>query len=353
MIVAPIFFTAFLALLVPDETDAVTDERPVVTLKLSDGTVLIGRILSEEGGRMRVRTLLLGEIEIDSEVVVDRTEGVAAHEAPSAGLAPPPGVPTAPGAAGPAVTWTRTVGLGGSFVSAPYEQGELDESLPPNVTGKAIGLPGQQLQAQMTFMVMRNSPIDRWLLDASMTYVEAQPAGKLTESTKANLFYTRTIRGRDFLYTSTSYHRDAVRNIDNSFVQVAGVGRRFIDTPTKKFELLPGLLVQRDEKGTIYDGDWLFGYGILESFSFTSSRGIGFEQQLTVRTLVEDADLFTITGYAGVRAPLTKRVALQVGLQFDHDEMLGLQQTVLPGGITIFANKKTALQLTTGLQMSF
>ena len=117
---------------------------------------------------------------------------------------------------------------------------------------------------------------------------------------------------------------------------------------------MPGIMLQREERGTIYDKDVLVGYGFAQSFSVTNHRGIAFDQRLTAKTLVEDAGLYWVDAYLGVRAPITERVMLQVGLQFDHDEMLGLQQTVLPGtGITLFANEKSSLQLTSGLQMSF
>jgi hypothetical protein len=351
-VIAPLLLCAFLAVLAPDQTDQPTEEKPVVTLKLSDGTVLIGRIVSEADGKLRIKTDLIGELDLDSESVVERTNGLATHEAAPPAVTPPEAVPTAPSAPTAAVTWMRTLGIGGSFVSAPYEQGQIDDEHP--FTGKALGLPGQQVQAQVTLLLMRNSARDRWVLDSSLTYVNAEPAGRLTEAFKTNLHYTRLFHGRDFVFSSTAFKRDTVRNIDNSLVQIFGIGRRVIDAPTKKLELLPGVAIQREEKGTIYDHDVLFGYGFLESFTYTNPRGAGFEQRLTVKTLFEDADLFTINSYVGVRAPLTKRVALQVGVQFDHDEMLGLQQTVLPGtDIVLFANEKSSLQLTTGLQMSF
>lgn len=353
MIAAPLILSAVLAILPSDSPSPEPQDQPVVTLRLSDGTVLIGRVLSEADGKLRVRTDLIGEIDIESESVVERTTGPVPHDAAARPLAPPTAAPTAPDAPTAAVSWMRSVAFGGSFISAPYEQGEIDEEHPA-YTGKALGLPGNQIQAQLTLSLLRSAALARWSLNSSVTFVDAQPTGRLTEAIKIDSTYSRLFHGRDFLFSNTAFRRDAVRNIDNSIVQTFGVGRRIIDTPAKKLDFMPGVVVQREEKGTIYDQDVQFGYGFMETFSRTTPRGIGFDQRLMVRTLVEDAGLFTIDSYLGVRAPLTKRLTLQVGLQFDHDEMLGLQRTELPGtDIVLYANKKSALQLTTGLQMSF
>ena len=352
MIVASCLLSALLAVQASDPTPPPTDDQ-AVTLRLSDGTVLIGHILSEANGKLRVRTALIGEIDVESDSVVERTMGLPSHDGANGAITPPTEAPSAPSAPTARTTWARSFGIGGSFVSAPYEQGEIDEDR-PGLTGKALGLPGEQTSAQITLSLVRSGPRDRWSLNSSVTYVNAQPTGRLTEAVKVDMNYSRTVSGRDFVFSSTGFRRDAVRNVDNSVIQIFGVGRRLIDTPTKKLELMPGVSVQRDEKGTIYDYDILVGYGFMETFSHISTHGVAFDQRFIFKTLVEDADLFTIDSYVGVRAPLTKRLALQVGLQFDHDEMLGLQRTVLPGtDIVLFANKKSTLQLTTGLQMSF
>jgi hypothetical protein len=314
-------------------------DSPVVTLQLSDGTRLVGRILFEGDGKLRLHSELLGEIDVPAASIVERTF-------------PPPSPPP--------VSWTRSIGIGGSFVSAPFEQGVIDAAN-PSLTGKLLRLPGEQLQAQLTFSLLRSAARDRWSLTAGANYLDAEPAGRLTEAYRIESTYTRSFHGRDFVYTSTALKRDAVRRIDNSAVQVFGVGRRFIDTPSKKLDVLPGIAFQREEKGTRYDGDILIGYGFMESFTMTTPRGVAFEQRFITKTLLEDSGLYTIDAYVGVRAPLTKRLSLTAGIHWDHDEMLGLQQTVLPPNALfpgspetiLYANRKSTLSLTTGMQVSF
>ncbi len=351
--IAPLLLTACLAILPSDSPPPPDDEQPAVTLRLSDGTVLVGRIVSEAEGMVRVATDLIGDLAVPADAVVERISGVATHDTAPGTVTPPAAAPAPPAAPAGGVTWTRTIGLGGSFVSAPYEQDELDENY-PGYTGAALGLPGEQVNAQLTLSLVRNSPGTVWALSSSGTFVDAKPAGRLTEAIKINSIYTRTIRGRDFLYSNTSFRRDGVRNIDNSVVQAFGLGRRIVDTAARKFDVMPGIMLQREEKGTSYDKDVLVGYGFAESFTAANASGVMFDQRIVARTLVEDASLYWIESYLGVRAPLTKRLMLQVGLQFDHDEMLGLQQMEIPGtSLSFFANKKSTLQLTTGLQMSF
>lgn len=351
--IAPLLLTVCLAILPSDSPQPPGDDQAAATLRLSDGTLLVGRIVSETDGMVRVATDLLGEVAVPADAVVERIHGVATHETAPGPVTPPAAAPIPPAAPAGSVSWTRTIGIGGSFVSAPYEQDELDGNH-PGYTGAALGLPGEQVNAQLTLSLVRNAPGTVWALSSSGTYVDAKPAGRLTEGIKINSIYTHAVRGSDFLYSNTSFRRDGVRNIDNSIVQAFGVGRRFIDTPARKFDVMPGIMLQREEKGTTYDKDVLLGYGFAESFTAANASGVMFDQRLVARTLVEDASLYWLESYLGVRAPLTKRLMLQVGLQFDHDEMLGLQETEIPGtGLSFFANKKSTLQLTTGLQMSF
>ncbi|MBI2215373.1 MAG: DUF481 domain-containing protein [Acidobacteria bacterium] len=353
MIAARLCLSAAITILAAIPLAAASDDLPIVTLRLSDGTVLVGRVVSEAEGKLRVRTALLGEIEIDDESVVDRTPGPVPHDAAANPVTPPTEPPAAPTAKTVAVSWTRSVSIGGSFISAPYEQGEIDEGN-PGYTGKALGLPGEQLHAQFNLNLLRSGPADRWSLDSSFTFVDAQPTGRLTQAFKLDSTYSRLFHGRDFVFSNTAFRRDVVRNIDNSIVQSFGVGREFAVAKSRVLNIMPGVLVQREEKETIYDADVMFGFGFMETFSITNSRGVALDQRLIAKTLVEDLSLYSIDAYVGVRAPLTKRMMLQAGLQFDHDEMLGLQQTKLPGtDIILYANKKSSLQLTTGIQIGF
>ena len=53
-------------------TASAQDAPATVTLHLNDGSVVVGRIVSEEGGRVRIATEGLGEVTIEVARIVDR-----------------------------------------------------------------------------------------------------------------------------------------------------------------------------------------------------------------------------------------------------------------------------------------
>jgi hypothetical protein len=331
-----------------------------VTLHLTDGTVLQGEIIKEADGKVHFKTQLLGEIDVPEAAIVGRGAALA-------GATPPPTTPPAeapPAAAAAAatstVTWIRSFGIGGNYVSAPFIQGPVDGSV-PNVTGKLLRLPGAQWNGQAMLNLVRNTQTRGWFLNASITEVDAEPTGRLTETYALETNYTQYYRADDYVVARLEFKRDAVRNIDGHVVQSFGVGRRVRNTPHLRIDLIGGIDFRREKAGTPYDGDILPGYGMMQMLSWSNKVGVGFDERLILRTLLKSSDLWYMEFYAGVRAPITKTIAFTVGLTHTYDGMLGVQRLDIPAdaffpgspAAVFFANNKRNTQLTTGLQLKF
>lgn len=337
---------------------ATAQQPPQITLHLSDGSVIVGVITTEADGVVTIETQHLGILKIGAAMIVDRVAGTPLDAPEAKPVAPPPTPPTPTTA--PTVNWTRTFGIGGSYASAPYEQGELEGTI-HGISGKALQLAGTQINTQLTASFLRTGPKSAWHTTGSVTYVDAKPAGKLTEAYVAQTDYMLNIRPRTYLFSETSFKRDEVRRIDDSVVQMVGIGRRIIDRPNLKAHFLPGVLLQRQESGTRYDREILGGYGFLQTVDFNTARGVALEERIALRTLFHDPGIWAGEAYGGIRAPVSHHLSLTVGVTVKHDEMLGLQATTIPANALypgspaaqLFANKRTTVDLTTGLQVRY
>lgn len=327
-----------------------------VTLRLTDGSVLVGEIVDEKDGKVRVRTQNLGEVVVEASAISERSTGPAKVEA-----APPPAAaPLATAVPAAGVSWTRTFGVGGSYASAPFIQGPVDGSV-PNISGKDLHLPGSQWNAQAALTLLRTTATRGWYLNSTVTYMDAQPTGRLAESYTLETNLTSFFRANDYTYERFEFNKDAVRHVNDNIVLTFGVGRRLINQPHVRLDILPGINFRRQSAGTPYDGDLLVGYGAAELLTWSNTHGFAIEQRVILRSLLQHSDLWSTEFHIGAVAPITKKVALTVGVTHTYDRMLGIQKlnipanSFFPGSPAAFflANNKSNLQITTGVQVKF
>lgn len=335
-------------------------KKAMFTVRLQNGTTLVGAILDETPQSVRMRVEGLGEIEVQASEIVERTEGtIGVIQVPTQGVptedAPPPSAGTPAG-----VKWTRTLMVGGNFQSAQFHQGPVEGSV-PGVQGKVLGLPGSQVSGQLRGTIQRTSALNDWWVGANANYMSVQPRGALAKSYEVIDDYRHNLTPKWFLLSLTDYTTDKIRHIDDQLIQIFGVGRRIVNTPRSRFDLVGGIEVERSNDGTKYDGEILEGFGAVESYHLGAENGFGLDQRLLVKTVVQNTNLFSFESYVGVNAPLTKRLALTVGWQSTYDRMLRLTLTKIPANAfypgspaaSFYASEPWSNQLTTGVQVRF
>ena len=334
------------------------DVPETVTLHLNDGTVVVGRIVAEEGGRVRVATDNLGEVTIDAARIVDRGAVADSPAAAAQVVAPPPPAAAAPAAAG--VQWQRTAAINASYVSAPFIQSGLDPSI-PELTGAAIGLPGRQVSVQANLSVRRVSPRNAMQLTGGIGYTDAQPTGKLAETYTLEFDYYGVLTPRVYWLTRTTERRDDVRQINNAFLETVGIGFVLHQTPRFRLDVTPGAVVHREEKQTRFDNEWLLSLGAMAAGQVMFTPRSGLEGRIVGRHSVEHREIWSFESYLGLQAALSARVSLTTGLTYNYDNLLGESVTAIPGGalfagspeLRLFATRKKQVQLSSGLQIRF
>jgi hypothetical protein len=272
---------------------------------------------------------------------------------------PPPAA--APAATRPAPpTWTHTLTAGGTWVSPPFTQGQLDGG-PDGLTGATLQLPGAQLSAQVGLTTTHNTPRNVVSLSASFTYAEQEPHGRVTEATAIDADYSRVLTPRTYVVSRSSFRRDTVRNIDNSFVELAGFGVRAVDHKKLRIDVVLGGALMRENKNTRFDDTLQPQLGGMETIVITPNPGAQWTHRLTYRVGVRESTIWSIESYTGFQGAVTKRLSVTIGLTWNYDDILGDAVTSLPPNalfagspaLTLRANQRMYRQLTTGLQFSF
>jgi hypothetical protein len=327
-----------------------------VALHLKDGTVLVGEVLSEQGGKIRVRTHALGDITIDA--------GDVDHRGPSEGAHATTAVHAAEAAAPPAHTkvpsWIRAITASAAWVSPPFTQGSLSTDL-PELTGAALRLPGAQLTAQLAVSLRHTSPDDSISLSGTVAYVDTEPIGRVSEAVATDFEYSRVMTPRTYIVSSTTFRRDVVRNIDNSFAELAGVGFKVVQRPRLRFDVVVGGALLRESKGTKYDNRFEPQAGVMEAFVFQISPRASVSHRVVYRAGLRESEVWNLESYTGVQAAITSRLSLVSGLTWNHDNVLGEAVTPVPANalypgsppMSLYASRERHQQITSGVQFTF
>ena len=282
-----------------------------------------------------------------------------AFGAAAAAQAPPP-PPAAPAAAQAEPVWQRTASVNGSFASAPFIQGVIDPAV-PTVTSAVLGLPGRQINIQTNVSVQRVSKTDAVSVTGSVTYVNAQPTGTLSELFSIEVDYRRFMSARTYWLSRTTEKRDAVRNIGNAFSETVAIGFSVSQSPRLKLDLVPGLVVHRESNNTRFDDEWLVSAGAMAALVSQLSPTASFQARITARQSFQHRSIYSMESYTGLQAQVTRRVGLMVGLTYNIDNLLAQSFTDVPAGqffpgspaLRLFATEKTLVNLTSGLQVTF
>lgn len=327
------------------------------TLRLINGTTLVGQTTKEENGKIYFRAELLGDLVIDAANVAPR------KSAPPVDTASGPAQPIPLSTARQKITdpnqpvWTRKISASLSYASATFTQGPITPAAPlppgtPVPTGASLGLPGRQLTKQFSASLSRVTPQNTFSFDGKHVSVDAQPLGSQVNSYSATGVYTYNLNENYFVVSRSTYSEDKVRNIDFSALQIFGIGRTLLDRPATKLEVVSGVVFLKERKHLPTDGPVHTGGGFLETFSHDFRPGLTLEHHLLYRTIFAHSELTMIDGYLGFKGMLTPRLGLTTGVTYTYDRSLG--RTLLPNvPLPVYANEKGQISFTSGLEYDF
>lgn len=339
------------------------DEKELTVLRLKDNTLLVGHIVREDAETMVFEAGALGELTIKKSDV----EGQLAPATVAAAFQPPPAPAPPPSALGtfaPAgkVVWTRTLGATGSYLTAPYVQGELDPRF-PGVTGKLLRLTGKIYNMQSQLSLYRTSDRDIVSFDATMSYAFADNVGEQADNPRLSLGYNRRLGKVDRLYglARHTWLRDGVRKIDYSNQTILGVGIKAINKPKVKLDLVPALALQYDKKGTPFDSELLIGGGAMEVFEVMVGPLAQISQRLTVYRAANESRYYGIESSLGFKGMVTKAIGFNITWSYSLDNSLGLSASPIPANtlfpgqpvVYVLANKRSQSNLSSGLLIRF
>ena len=338
----------------PAEAPAPAAPAADTVLKLKDGAVLVGNVVSQTETAVVFRLLTLGEVTVPMEAIAAR-EAVGAPPA-AAGMNPMFAVL----ASGKPI-YLRSLTLGGQFTSAPFIQGVLDPAI-PSLTGALLNLPGKQYGIQGSGAIYRYTMKDAMSVEVGYTYAKADPIGPQADMLTTDFGYNRRLGSdRRYLITRSSYKRDKVREIDYSLVQLAGVGFKLVDNAKTKFDVAPGVVIVKEDKGSEFDGDVLFGVGGMETLTHNVNASFILEQRALYRVVANHTEVWALDAYAGVKGMLNPKVGITIGASYIYDNTLGDRTTPVPANalfpgspaLNLLANEKGQLVMTAGVQVKF
>jgi hypothetical protein len=339
-------------------------------IRLKNGDTLTGKILRQEGGKVTLQGDLYGEITVNESDVTSFKVGpglsAADLEAPTTAAIPITAAAPA-GAAGGSTsstfsgqagdpgkaTWSRTITVGGSYVGPTFEQGQIPNT-PSGTTGAALRLPGRNVGIQASASFLRTTQRDAHSLDLSYNYSDYKPNGKQVDNYSGAFAWNHKLSDRTYTSSRTSYSVDTIKNIDYSIVQLVGYGFKVVDSPQNKFDLVPGVVVQKEKKGNAYDGDVMIGGGLLQTFAHFFNPYASFEQRILARQAFEESELYVVDAYVGFKGMLSPRMGITVGVSYLYDNSLGPVSFPFAGTtVTLEAQHKDQLMIQSGVQYKF
>ncbi len=320
------------------------------TLVLSNGEKLVGTVVKEQQGKITFRADLIGDVVIAAASGVIRFEtpappvppaptpsasavagapAVASESPPSTSAALPVDPNAAAAAASAHVFWKRMLSVNGSYTSAAYNQGPIKGAPAGFPTGAQAGLQGSQSMMQINGTLIGATPYQAFTLTGSFGYARYQPAGTVMNNHSLEGTYTYVISPKDYWLTRTTYKVDKPAGIEHDFEQVLGFGHKFIDTSRTKLDVIPGISLVQDTRGTVWDGKWILSGGFLEHLDHSINEHVSLEQKFKYRVGLEHSTVWAIDSYLGLKIALSQHLSFNTGATYTYDNTLGPLPTAI------------------------
>ena len=294
-----------------------TPSGPIVSLKLADGSIVVGRVVKQDDAVVTLDTELFGVLSIPRDKITQLLSG---------GSTPAP--------AANAVHWTRTATVRGMYSSAVV----------PGYMGETKGL---QVEAK----IVRRSATASETFHATSSYQKTSPSPASVDESSAELLLTRALRGPFHLLSESELDRNRLQEIDYRFTEHVGIGWNPIATKNSWLLLAPGIAYTREHApdssrirnvagGAFEDANGL-GMGMYEAVAFTVVDGLALNQDVLMIHGFDGTPRLQYTGSVNVIGMVNKRFGLSIGYNRRYD-------STLPTPI-----KRALDELTSGIQINF
>jgi hypothetical protein len=287
---------------------------PIETVRLANGSVLMGRVLSRADGKIRVLVDGVGEVIVDSTAV--------AADAPSHRMA---GTPS---------PWSGSLSTGVLYVS----------EIAPGIVGTNLGV-------EITSTIARALPRGRITLDGTLGYSRVEPVAATIDNWGLTLGFRHDLRGRFLVLATDVYEVNRVQYLKYRSTTLAGIGYSILKSPSLSLIAAPGLGYSKSEQ-TAYGRILSFGnrqppgvegvaWGIHDMSMIQLAPTIMLEQQLLWLSSVDHGRFRQAQLDMRLTGAVTSHVKMLIvyGMQYDSS---------MPSPV-----RKTIQSLNSGIQLGF
>jgi putative salt-induced outer membrane protein YdiY len=292
----------------------------------NNGDRLSGTVQSVEGGKMKFKTDVAGEITVDlkdvktfttDKPVEFRTKSDEVITAPAVGADEPGVVTVQPAAEGEAAREVRLDDV--KYVN-------FDQTWTGSVVAGALFARGNTYadQANVSAEAIRRTIDDRITLNGSYNFgrqEEPDTGDKITTvdnwyaAGKYDYFFTEKVYG----FASLRYERDRIAELDRRVIPGVGVGYLWFDEADFKFDTEAGLAFVHER---FEDGDTNDSMSARLAYHLKKDLWddkVGLFHNLEYYPSLERLDDFLVIADAGVRAAMTERMFAEYKIEYRYD----------------------------------
>jgi hypothetical protein len=288
-------------------------------IELTDGSVVLGQLLSAGGGKFTVKTAFAGMITIAQDQIksfqTDEPVNVRTGTGTILGRVQPAGAETVVIAGGSRLTVVpgQVTALWPQGTESPdarhwqYEAGLA-------ITGRTGG--SEKFAGALGFKATLESPQDKLVF--ALQAEKSRDNGVETANRQfASADYSAFVSANNVWYARTSLEKDEIKALDLRSTTGAGIGRKLIKNAVQDLELRAGLsyVYEKYANGTNFDSPGL-DLGLIHTYQFKNGR---LANSLTYTPAFEDFGNYRIHHESTYEMPITASLwKLRVGLTNDY-----------------------------------
>ncbi|HSI32732.1 MAG TPA: DUF481 domain-containing protein [Tepidisphaeraceae bacterium] len=297
----------------------------------NNGDRLTGTILGIDGGKMKIKTKIAGEIEVKAaDVKTFTTDGPVEFRTKDGARVTGPAKASEPGQ----VTVTPAAPAGQTVVAPPARPVRIadvkylnfNEGWTGAIIGGAMFSRGNTYadQANIAFDATRRTEIDRWTFTGGYNFGRQRDPNSGDKFTSTdNWFatgkYDRFLSEKFYTFGSIRYEHDRIADLDYRLVPGVGLGYLWIDTPDTKFDTEAGLAYVCEKFG---DDTSNSSMSLRLAYHFKKNLWADKVQlfhNLEYYPSLETLDDYLIVTDAGLRTAITEKMFAEYKIEFRYD----------------------------------